>query len=139
VIGVVLAAHGPLPAALMESLGMILGEMEQVVTLSLMPGDSLEGLIERMRQSIQQVDTGQGVLVFLDLFGGTPSNAAALLTQEMQGVYAVTGVNFPMLAEVFMLRMSSDDLQELVSTAVSAGKSGIIDVVEAFKQFRSGA
>jgi len=138
VIGVVLAAHGPLPGAFMESLGMILGDMEQVTTLSLMPGDSLEGLVERLRQAIQQVNSGQGVLVFLDLFGGTPSNAAALLTQEMEGVFAVTGMNFPMLAEVFMLRMSSDDIQELVSTAVSAGQSGIIDLVEAFKKFRSG-
>jgi mannose/fructose-specific phosphotransferase system component IIA len=43
-----------------------------------------------------------------------------------------------MLAEVFMLRMNSDDIQELVSTAVSAGQSGIIDLVEAFKKFRSG-
>lgn len=137
-IGVVLAAHGPLPGAFMESLGMILGDMEQVTTLSLMPGDSLEGLVERLRQAIQQVNSGQGVLVFLDLFGGTPSNAAALLTQEMEGVFAVTGMNFPMLAEVFMLRMSSDDIQELVSTAVSAGQSGIIDLVEAFKKFRSG-
>jgi mannose/fructose-specific phosphotransferase system component IIA len=60
-----------------------------------MPGDSLEGLVERLRQAIQQVNSGQGVLVFLDLFGGTPSNAAALLTQEIEGVFAVTGMNFP--------------------------------------------
>lgn len=137
-IGVVLAAHGPLPGAFLESLAMILGDMEQVTTLSLMPGDSLEGLVDRLRHAVQQVNTGQGVLVFLDLFGGTPSNAAALLTQEMDNVFAVTGMNFPMLAEVFMLRLSSDDIQELVSTAVSAGQSGIIDLVEAFKKFQAG-
>jgi mannose/fructose-specific phosphotransferase system component IIA len=117
---------------------MIVGEMEQVVAVSLMPGDSLEGLVDRIRAAVQEVNTGQGVLIFLDLFGGTPSNVAALVTQETPGVLAVTGANFPMLAEVFMLRLSSENVAELASTAVEAGKSGIIDLVEAFRKFRAG-
>jgi PTS system mannose-specific IIA component len=136
-IGIVLAAHGSLPNAFVESSQMILGDLEQIATVSLMPGDSLEGLVDRIREAAGQVNSGEGVLILLDLFGGTPANASALLTQEMEQVYAVSGVNFPMLAEVLMLRMSTDDIQELTATAVSAGQAGIVNIGEAFAKFRS--
>lgn len=134
-IGVVIAAHGSLSTALMESTNMILGDMEQVKTVSLVIGDSLEGLIDRVREAVNEVNTGEGVVIFLDLFGGTPSNASALLTQEMDNVFAVTGVNFPMLAEVFTMRPGIDSPQELVDIAVIAGKNSILDLVKEFNQF----
>lgn len=136
-IGIVLAAHGGLAEALIQSTQMIIGDMEQVATVSLMPGDSLEGLVDRIRAAVEKVNQGEGVLIFLDLFGGTPSNASALLTQQMEGVYAVTGVNFPMLAEIFLTRPGVKDVQELASAAVIAGQTGIVDVVEAFKNFQA--
>ena len=135
-IGIVLAAHGDLPKAFLESLSMILGDIEQTATVSLMPGDSLEGLIDRIRAAVNQVNTGEGVLIFLDLFGGTPANASALLTQEIPNVQAVTGVNLPMLAEIFLLRQSESDVTQLAATAANAGKSGIVNIVEAFNKFR---
>jgi mannose/fructose/sorbose-specific phosphotransferase system IIA component len=134
-IGVVIAAHGSLSTSLMESTSMILGDMEQVKTVSLVIGDSLEGLIDRVRDAVNEVNTGEGVVIFLDLFGGTPSNASALITQEMDNVFAVTGVNFPMLAEVFTMRPGVDSPQELVDIAVSAGKNSILDLVEEFRKF----
>ena len=82
-IGVVLAAHGPLPDALLTSVGMIIGDLEQVATVSLMPGDSLEGLVDRIREEVKKVDTGSGVLICLDLFGGTPSNAPRCSPRKM--------------------------------------------------------
>ncbi len=137
-IGIVLAAHGPLPAALLTSTGMILGELPQVSTLSLMPGDSLEDLVDRMRAAINEVNTGDGVLILLDMFGGTPANAAALLTQQNANVQAVTGSSLPMLLETFMARMSTNELQELTDTAVTAGRTGVVNIVQAFKQFKQG-
>jgi mannose PTS system EIIA component len=134
-IGVVIAAHGSLSTSLMESTSMILGDMEQVETVSLVIGDSLEGLIDRVRDAVNNVNTGDGVVIFLDLFGGTPSNASALLTQEMDNVFAVTGVNFPMLAETFTMRPGADSPQELVDIAVSAGKNSILDLVKKFNEF----
>jgi mannose/fructose/sorbose-specific phosphotransferase system IIA component len=134
-IGVVIAAHGSLSTSLMESTNMILGDMEQVKTVSLVIGDSLEGLIDRVREAVNEVNTGEGVVIFLDLFGGTPSNASALLTQELDNVFAVTGVNFPMLAEVFTMRPGIDSPQELVDIAVSAGKNSILDLVKEFNKF----
>ena len=135
-IGVVLAAHGPLPAALLESCDMIMGGQPQVATVSLMPGDSLEGLVDRLGEAASSVDSGQGVLIFLDMFGGTPANATVMLAQQREHVRAVAGVSLPMLLETFMSRLSTDELEALTTTAVSAGKDAVSDIVEAFNAFR---
>jgi mannose/fructose/sorbose-specific phosphotransferase system IIA component len=135
-IGIVLAAHGPLPEALLESCGMILGELPNVTPVSLMPGDSLEGLVDRLAAAASEVDDGNGVLVLLDMFGGTPANAAAFLSQQRENIRAVTGVNLPMLLETLMARLGTDDLDDLTATAVSTGQNSVVDIVEAFKKFR---
>lgn len=137
-IGIVLAAHGPLPGALLESTSMILGEAPQVASVSLMPGDSLEDLVERLRSEVNNVNAGDGVLILLDMFGGTPANAMALLAQQTNEVQAITGVNLPMLLEILMARMHTDKLDKLTETAFSAGHTGIVNIVESFKKFRSG-
>ena len=135
-IGIVVAAHGPLPEALLDSTRLIYGEPVQTSTVALMPGDSLEGLIERLRAAVQEVNTGEGVLILLDMFGGTPANAAALISQQQEQVWAVTGANLPMLLETFMQREGSESAAALAETAFAAGQQGIINVVEAFRKFR---
>ena len=137
-IGIVLAAHGPLPAAFLESTSMILGDAPQVASVSLMPGDSLEGLVDRLQAAVNEVNTGDGALVLLDIFGGTPANAAAFLAQQVSDVRAVTGVNLPMLLETFMARLSTDRLESLAETAFSAGQAGVTDIGAAFKKFQQG-
>ena len=137
-IGIVLAAHGPLPGAFLESTTMILGDVPQVAGVSLMPGDSLEGLVDRLRAAVNEVNTGDGVLLLLDIFGGTPANAAAFLAQQVSDVRAVTGMNLPMLLETFIARMSTDKLEALAETAFSAAQAGITDIGKAFKKFQQG-
>ncbi len=137
-VGVVLAAHGPLPGALLESAGMIMGDLPQVTSVSLMPGDGLEGLVDRLQSAVNEVNTDHGVLLLLDLFGGTPANAATLLTQQMTGVQAVSGVNMPMLLETLLARMGTDSVETLAETACEAGRAGVVNIVVAFQQFRQG-
>lgn len=134
-IGIVIAAHGSLPIALMESTNMIMGEMPQVETVTLMIGDSLENLVDCIRSAVVKVNSGDGVVIFLDLFGGTPSNASLFITQEFDDVYAVSGVNFPMLAETFAMRPGLKTPQELVKIAMEAGKNSILDLVDEFRKF----
>ena len=136
-IGIVLAAHGSLPEALLESADMILGDTENIFPLKLMPGDTLEGLIDRMRDVVQEAEAGHGVLILLDLFGGTPSNAAALISQQVDGVHAVSGVNVPMLLETLLARQTTEDVQALAETATNSGTQGIVNVVKAFQQYRA--
>jgi mannose/fructose-specific phosphotransferase system component IIA len=67
---------------------------------------------------------------------GLAARATAFLAQQAKNVRAVTGMNLPMLLETFMERMNTDKLESLAETAFSAGHTGIVDIVAAFKKFQ---
>lgn len=137
-IGIILAAHGPLSKALLESSRMILGDLPQIVTVSLMPGEDLNGLKNRMNAKCEEVDSGDGVLILLDLFGGTPANAAAWVMQQRDKTNAITGVNLPMLVEILLNRDTHDQVELLAESAKTAGQDGIINILESFARFQKG-
>jgi PTS system mannose-specific IIA component len=126
-IGIVVASHGDLSRALIHSVEMIVGSQAHVEAVCLDPKDTLETCQSALQAAIDQADSGDGVLVLIDLFGGTPSNAAALgLSQRSYAV--VTGVNLPMILEVMMVRRDDLSITDLAALALQAGYNGIIDV-----------
>lgn len=125
-VGVVIAAHGDLAHALRQSAEMIIGEQDGVVAVALNPQDNLDKLQTTIRAAIDQADGGAGVIVLIDLFGGTPSNAAALCLAE-RWVPIISGVNLPMLLEVLLNRGSLSPA-ELAVLALESGTRGIIDI-----------
>lgn len=125
-VGIVIGGHGHLAGALLESTTLILGAQPDVVTVALEPSQSLEELHMRMGEAIAQAEQGDGVLVLLDLYGGTPSNATALHFQTAR-IEAVTGVNLPMLLEVLLGR-AERDLPALAALAEEMGRQGIVNV-----------
>jgi PTS system ascorbate-specific IIA component len=72
---------------------------------------------------ISQLDQGQGVLVFTDMYGSTPSNIAYSLAQRGR-VNVISGINLPMLIRALNYQIM--DLDMLTEKAVSGGKEGII-------------
>jgi PTS system mannose-specific IIA component len=131
-VGVVIAAHGDLAGALRRSAEMIVGEQDGVVTVNLDPHDNLENMQTAIREAIRQADQGSGVVVLIDVFGGTPSNAAALCLAERR-FPLISGVNLPMLLEVFMSRASLSQA-ELGAMALASGASGIVDIGARLRQ-----
>jgi mannose/fructose/sorbose-specific phosphotransferase system IIA component len=131
-IGVTIATHGSLSESLKESVKMIIGEMEQFNTVTLDREECLDDMTGKLQDAADEVDSGEGVICLLDLFGGTPSNAALLISQERPNFYAVSGVNFPMIAELFVTRPYEKDIQKLVDLCVESGKNGIVDLVKKF-------
>ena len=126
VIGLLIVTHGDMGKGLLQAAEMIVGPLNGVATLSLNEGESLEELRQKLANSISGLDSGSGVLVMLDLFGGTPANAAALAL-DRDRVEAVAGVNLPMLVEALQQRQARP-LTELTTRIADAGKSGIRDL-----------
>ncbi|REG05377.1 PTS sugar transporter subunit IIA [Pelolinea submarina] len=131
-IGVVIAAHGSLAESFIESTQMIIGDMKQLCAVSLLPEDAMDDLFSRLNTAAESVDSGEGVICLLDLFGGTPSNVAMMISQERSNFYPVSGVNFPMIAELFINRPYIQDIQKLVDICTESGRGGIIDMLERF-------
>jgi PTS system mannose-specific IIA component len=117
-VGMLIVTHGRLGEGLLDAMQMIAGPQEKVDFVSLKEGDSIDELKERILNAVKILDDGSGVLVFVDMFGASPSNAAAYLLDE--NVEVITGVNLPMLLEILSFRESSS-LQELSANAMTAG------------------
>ncbi|MFQ5944660.1 MAG: PTS sugar transporter subunit IIA [Anaerolineae bacterium] len=125
-IGLLVVTHADLGKGLVQAAEMIVGPLNGVATLSLNQGESLEELRQRLANAIGNLDSGSGVLVMLDLFGGTPANAAALALDRGR-VEAVAGVNLPMLVEAIQHR-EAISLPTLAARIADAGKGGIRDL-----------
>ncbi|AYO31324.1 PTS sugar transporter subunit IIA [Biomaibacter acetigenes] len=131
-IGVLIVTHGDLGKELLYSAELIVGKQRNVATLGLFHGDSIDGFSEKVSKTIKELEEGEGVLVFVDLYGGSPSNATALnmkkFFKNMQ-FECITGVNLPMVLEALMLR-SSYNLKKLKEHCIEAGLLGIKDLYQ---------
>jgi mannose/fructose-specific phosphotransferase system component IIA len=87
---------------------------------------------------IDRLDTSQGVVVLVDLFGGTPCNAAALGARERL-FPIVSGANLPMLLEILLNRECGLSVEELVDLTLEAGRASIVDVSAKLKIKRQTA
>jgi len=101
-IGVVVCTHLSLASALIQTAEMIVGKYEAAEAVSVEPGDGMEVVLDRLRDAIGKVDSGDGVVLLCDMFGGTPSNLSLSFLGE--GVEVVTGVNLPMLLKLYTER-----------------------------------
>ncbi|MFN2147273.1 MAG: PTS sugar transporter subunit IIA [Anaerolineales bacterium] len=128
-VGIVVVTHGEMAAGLIQAAEMIVGKQEQLSPVHLLEMDAVEGLMERVEESIGQNDTGEGILLLVDLPGASPFNACARLAMQREGLKLISGVNLPMLAELLVQR-PSHTLSELVEIAKQAGKFGIKDLSE---------
>ena len=125
VVGIIIISHGKLAEGLKDAIEMIIGPQTQFKTLGLFPEDNPDDFRDAIETSIKEIDDGEGVLIFADLFGGSPANAATyLLRLELQGIEIVTGFNLPMILEIINLRQDSD-LKHLAKICKPAALQGI--------------
>lgn len=120
---ILLGSHGRFAEELIKSAEMIVGELKNVRSFSLLPGMSLEEYMKEVDQELQREP--ERTLCLVDLFGGTPSNTFCALSRKYDNV-VVTGLNLGMLLEVYMNKdqMTVDELAELaVKTAQESSKN----------------
>ena len=130
-INILVMSHGEFAEGICKSAEMIIGEQENLKTVIFNPGESLDTLVEKLKKAINEFDNDFSHLLLVDIFGGSPSNATALLLAENYKINAVSGVNLPMLLEALTERENTE-ADVLVKQLKAVGNEGIIDIVEAF-------
>ncbi|OWK33975.1 PTS system mannose-specific EIIAB component [Sphingomonas dokdonensis] len=115
-IGLVLVTHGRLADEFVTAMEHVVGPQKQVLTVAIGPDDDMEARRADIRAAIAEVDSGRGVIVLTDLFGGTPSNLAISL-MERGRVEVIAGINLPML-----IRLESARRKMGVAAAVAAAR-----------------
>lgn len=122
-IGLVLVTHGKLAVELRSAMEHVVGAQRNVATVCIGADDDVEGRRRDVQECIRQVDTGDGVVVLTDMFGGTPSNLAMSM-MDRPGVEVIAGVNLPMLVKLAKVR-GAQTLEECVTCAEMAGRKYI--------------
>jgi PTS system mannose-specific IIA component len=122
-IGMVLVTHGRLASEFRAALEHVVGPQSQVETINIMPDDDMEQRRKDILAAIRAVDSGSGVVLLTDMFGGTPSNLA-ISAMEGAKVDVVAGMNLPMLIKLASVRDSSS-LEQAVIQAQDAGRKYI--------------
>ena len=125
-IGVLIIAHDALPDSLVKAVTHVLGvRPPQFDTLSVAASDDPLDLLPAARERVRTLDTGDGVLVFSDIYGATPCNLAGKL-QAPGRVELIAGVNLPMLVRAFTYRTKG--METMITKAVSGGRDGVLHI-----------
>jgi PTS system mannose-specific IIA component len=122
-IGIVLVTHGRLADELRSALEHVVGTQSQIEAIAIGPDDDITQRREQIIKSVHEVDTGEGVVVLTDMFGGTPSNLATSV-MERGRIEVLAGVNLPMLVKLASIRRDAS-LDTAVQQAQDAGRKYI--------------
>jgi mannose PTS system EIIA component len=122
-IGLVLVTHGRLAIEFVTAMEHVVGPQPAVVAICIGPEDDMEARRADIAAAIDQVESGRGVIILTDLFGGTPSNLAISLL-ETGRVEVIAGINLPMLIRLESARKTMS-VVNAVAAAREAGKKYI--------------
>ncbi len=122
-IGLVIVTHGGLAREFRAALEHVVGPQKQIETVQIGPDDDMDLRRTEILGAVGRVQTGDGVIVLTDMFGGTPSNLAISVMEEAK-VEVIAGINLPILVKLAALR-SDVSLTEAVTQARDAGRKYI--------------
>lgn len=118
-IGIVLVTHGKLADEFLSAMQHVVGPQSQIATACIGPNDDMNGRREDILSKVNEVDSGDGVIVLTDMFGGTPSNLAISI-MDKANIEVIAGINLPMLVKLNTLRREKS-LKDAVTGAKEAG------------------
>ncbi|MEP9397672.1 PTS sugar transporter subunit IIA [Mesorhizobium sp. KR2-14] len=122
-IGLVLVTHGRLAEEFRNAVEHVVGPQENFATIAIGADDDMEQRRRDIIAAVARTDTGSGVVVLTDMFGGTPSNLA-ISVMEAGRVEVIAGVNLPMLIKLTSVR-KSDNMMLALDEAQAAGRKYI--------------
>ncbi len=122
-IGLVIVTHGGLAVEFRAALEHIVGPQTHLETVAIGPEDDMAARRVDILDAVRRVETGKGVIVLTDMFGGTPSNLAISVMDEAK-VEVIAGINLPILVKLASLRRELP-LMEAVTKARDAGRKYI--------------
>jgi len=122
-IGLVVVCHEDMGAELVKAAEMIVGKIDAVAAVSVKQESAPELLRDEIQAAIKKVDRKRGVMLFTDMFGGTPSNIALAFLGE--SVEVVTGVNLSMMIK-FANHREEKTLTELARLVQEAAQKSVV-------------
>ena len=133
-IRILIVTHGELASALKTSSKMFFGEMSDTLeTIGWFPTDSPDSLQVKIKEKINEIDDGSGILIFVDIFAGSPFNNVAIVLDELKEDHKLqcfTGVNMPLLMEA-LASCQTMDIESLTDHLEKVSKDTIVNLRKA--------
>ncbi len=122
-IGMVLVTHGRLAEEFVAATEHVVGPQQAIAAVCIGPDDDMEQRRKDILKAVDEVDSGDGVIVLTDMFGGTPSNLAISI-MDKANVEVIAGINLPMLIKLASVREGTS-LAEAAAKAQESGRKYI--------------
>lgn len=135
-IGVLIVSHGTLARSLLDTATEIVGPFEATEALAISRHERLEEVEARVRGAAKRVDRGSGVLILVDMFGGTAANIALQLVGK-ENLEVVTGCNLPMLLKLSSIQHDGMDLRGFAQILKLYGQRNVLIASEILKERES--
>ena len=119
-IGLVIVTHGGLAAEFISAMEHVVGPQRGVAAICIGPEDDMERRRQDILDAAAAVNSGEGVILLTDMFGGTPSNLAISVMSQPK-VEVLAGINLPMLIKLAKVRETCP-LEDAVAAAQEAGR-----------------
>ncbi|HLR35675.1 MAG TPA: PTS sugar transporter subunit IIA [Tissierellales bacterium] len=129
-IGILVVTHGDLSKEVIKSAELIIGSQDNYKALGLKHGSNIEEFESNVLDQIENLSSKEGVLVFVDLYGGSPFNTIAKNLNKLNNsikLECISGVNLPIVLEAFLNR-DELNLSDLKNHCLKIGKESIKDI-----------
>jgi len=123
-IGALIVTHGNLAIELLNAARQIEADVSGIEAVSLEWTETVDAAREKIGEALRRVGADRDVIIFTDMFGGTPSNLS-LSFLERGHVEIVTGVNLPMVVKFAMVKQESKDLATVAHMITEKGSKAI--------------
>ncbi|MDR1951924.1 MAG: PTS sugar transporter subunit IIA [Elusimicrobiota bacterium] len=130
-INVVIATHDCLAEKLLSAAERIAGKQDNVYAIQMSLGESLSQMQEKLEIFIKGINDGKGVLILVDMVGGTPCNASVPLCRIFN-TEVVTGVNLPMVLSAMFSSKIMENAKELADKVYKDGQRSIVNIKRLF-------
>ncbi|MDD5644996.1 MAG: PTS sugar transporter [bacterium] len=123
-IGAVIAAHGNLAKDLVAAAEQIVGKIEKLAIVCQFTNDKQKDIEKNIVNAVESVDSPDGVLILVDVFGGSSSNIGMRLKSKNNKLMIVTGINLPMLMDLAVHRKETN-IQKLADRIANTGRKSV--------------
>ncbi|HYC89776.1 MAG TPA: hypothetical protein VEO54_11235 [Thermoanaerobaculia bacterium] len=123
VIGALIVTHGNLAYELLNAARQIEADVAGIEAVPLEWSDTVDEAREKIAAALGRMGE-RGVIIFTDMFGGTPSNIS-LSFLEHGRIEIVTGVNLPMIVKFAMVKQDAKDVATLAHVISEKGAKAI--------------
>ena len=127
-VGVLVVSHGNLAQSMLECVDMLVGVPGQFACVGIQYGEAPENFYNKLREKAEEIDTGDGIIALVDLYGGTPNNNVVRLSME-RNIRVITGMNLPMVMAAAVEREETTTLAELVDLLLKTGQNEIMEFI----------